>query len=67
MDYGHCDLDRMIHSFVGFDEDRTALLSRKAVPLAEQYAIARYHMYWQVYFHKTTRCVELGRARDFWP
>ena len=42
VDYGHYDVDRMIHSFVGFDEDKTVLLSRKAVPLAEQYVIVRY-------------------------
>ncbi len=56
--YGHYDLARMIFSLEGFDRDGAIFLSRKAIPLAEQYVVARYHMYWQVYFHKTTRCVE---------
>jgi len=56
--YGRYDLERVIFSLSGFDPDGMAFLSRKAVPLAEQYVVARYHMYWQVYFHKTTRCAE---------
>lgn len=57
------------------DEDKddpprtpTFCLDRKALPAAEQFLLARYTLHEQVYFHKTTRCVEymisrlLGRA-----
>lgn len=33
-------------------------LDRKALPAAEQFLLARYTLHEQVYFHKTTRCVE---------
>src|SRR5690606_13872347 len=39
---------------------------------AEEYILARYYMYWQVYLHKTTRAHELilrrawQRAADLW-
>jgi HD superfamily phosphohydrolase len=41
----------------------TFCLDRKALPAAEQFLLARYTLHEQVYFHKTTRCVEamLGR------
>jgi HD superfamily phosphohydrolase len=41
----------------------TFCLDRKAQPAAEQFLLARYTLHEQVYFHKTTRCVEqmIGR------
>lgn len=36
----------------------TFCLDRKALPAAEQFLLARYTLYEQVYFHKTTRCIE---------
>ena len=36
----------------------TFCLDRKALPAAEQFLLARYTLHEQVYFHKTTRCVE---------
>ena len=43
-------------------EDRalvpTFCLDPKALPAAEQFLLARYTLHEQVYFHKTTRCVE---------
>ncbi|WP_082655686.1 HD domain-containing protein [Aureimonas sp. D3] len=36
----------------------TFCLSLKALPAAEQFLLARYTLHQQVYFHKTTRCVE---------
>ncbi len=41
----------------------TFCLDRKALPAAEQFLLARYTLHEQVYFHKTTRCVEamIGR------
>lgn len=41
----------------------TFCLTAKALPAAEQFLLARYTLHQQVYFHKTTRCVEqmIGR------
>jgi hypothetical protein len=36
----------------------TFCLDRKALPAAEQFLLARFTLHEQVYFHKTTRCVE---------
>ncbi|WP_395023244.1 HD domain-containing protein [Dongia sp.] len=36
----------------------TFCLDDKALPAAEQFLLARYTLHEQVYFHKTTRCVE---------
>lgn len=36
----------------------TFCLTAKALPAAEQFLLARYTLHQQVYFHKTTRCVE---------
>jgi HD superfamily phosphohydrolase len=37
---------------------RTFCLDPKALPAAEQFLLARYTLHEQVYFHKTTRCVQ---------
>jgi uncharacterized protein len=46
----------------GVDEDQarvpTFCFDPKALPSAEQFLLARYTLHEQVYFHKTTRCVE---------
>lgn len=41
----------------------TFCLTAKALPAAEQFLLARYTLHEQIYFHKTTRCVEkmIGR------
>lgn len=48
-------------------EDRvripTFCLDAKALPAAEQFLLARYTLHEQVYFHKTTRCVETMIAK----
>lgn len=36
----------------------TFCLDSKALPAAEQFLLARYTLYEQVYFHKATRCIE---------
>jgi HD superfamily phosphohydrolase len=41
----------------------TFCLEKKALPAAEQFLLARYTLHQQVYFHKTTRCVEHMIAR----
>jgi HD superfamily phosphohydrolase len=43
----------------------TFCLDRKALPAAEQFLLARYTLHEQVYFHKTTRCVEQMIGRLF--
>ena len=51
----------------GDDDDsrrvQTFCFTSKALPAAEQFLLARYTLHQQVYFHKTTRCVEhmIGR------
>jgi uncharacterized protein len=49
------------------DEDSvkvpTFCIDVKALPAAEQFLLARYTLHEQVYFHKTTRCVEKMIAR----
>ncbi|RWM88951.1 MAG: HD domain-containing protein [Mesorhizobium sp.] len=41
----------------------TFCLDPKALPAAEQFLLARYTLHQQVYFHKTTRCVEAMIAK----
>lgn len=68
--YGHFDLGRLINTLLVYDGQVVTLA--KGVVAVEEYLLARYFMYWQVYLHKTTRCQELvmsrmwQRARDLW-
>lgn len=53
VDIGAPDLDdEPVHKVATF------CLAAKALPAAEQFLLARYTLHQQVYFHKTTRCVE---------
>jgi HD superfamily phosphohydrolase len=51
----------------GGDEERvivpTFCLDPKALPAAEQFLLSRYTLHEQVYFHKTTRCIEAMIAK----
>lgn len=66
--YGRFDLARLIHTMAVVGD--RVVVSRKGLANVEAYLLARYFMYWQVYFHKTTRAQEilfsrlLQRARD---
>lgn len=51
--YGRYDLERLINTLTVVDEE--IVLMTKGIVAAEEYTLARYFMYWQVYFHKTTR------------
>ena len=73
--YGLYDSDRLIYALTPTPEspqsDRLVLaLDAKGVHVVEEYLFSRYSMYWQIYFHKTTRACEmvlrsvLKRARD---
>ncbi|NLN27816.1 MAG: HD domain-containing protein [Firmicutes bacterium] len=61
--YGVFDLERLINTLWVVDQE--IVLLRKGIVAAEEYILARYFMYWQVYFHKTTRGQEL-LLRQVW-
>lgn len=49
--YGIFDLDRIIHTLRL--KDGNIIVSAKGQGAVEEYLLARYFMYWHVYFHKT--------------
>ncbi|HEY8498963.1 MAG TPA: HD domain-containing protein, partial [Limnochordales bacterium] len=55
--YGRFDLERLINTLLWVDGQ--VVFSYKGIPTAEEYVLARHYMYWQVYFHKTTRAQDL--------
>lgn len=61
--YGRYDLERLINTFWVVDDE--LVLMTKGIVAAEEYILARYFMYWQVYFHKTTRGQE-HLMRQIW-
>lgn len=68
--YGRFDLERLINTLFASGGD--VVLLSKGIVAAEEYVLARYHMYWQVYLHKTIRGQEIllrqiwRRACDLW-
>jgi len=66
--YGRFDVRRLVSSLVR--EEGEILVEEKGLASVEEYLLARYFMYWRVYFHKTIRAHEivlsrlLLRARD---
>ncbi|MHB2019907.1 MAG: HD domain-containing protein [Candidatus Xenobia bacterium] len=70
--YGLFDLERVIATLVPVPAGDSYLVAidAKGQHAAEEYIFCRYFMYWQVYFHKTTRAAEvllrlvLERARE---
>jgi len=67
---GQVDLGRIIASLT-LSRGRLAVKERGLLAV-EEYFMARYFMYWKVYFHKTSRAMELllkavlQRAKDLW-
>ena len=67
---GSVDLGRIIASFT-VHRGRLAVKERGLLAV-EEYFLARYFMYWKVYYHKTSRALELlfkavlGRAQALW-
>lgn len=59
--YGQFDLQRLINT-LQVDGDRVVSMA-KGIVAVEEYLLARYFMYWQVYLHKTTRSQEMVLAR----
>ncbi|MGD2246859.1 MAG: HD domain-containing protein [Candidatus Methanofastidiosia archaeon] len=61
VNYGLFDIQRVFYSLtVGDIQDENHLMMRlKGLHAFEEFFIAYHHMYWQVYFHKTTRACEV--------
>ncbi|MBP2070714.1 HD domain-containing protein [Thermoanaerobacterium butyriciformans] len=55
--YGLFDVDMIIKSMLVCDDN--IVIDYKGLYAVEQYVLARHYMYWQVYYHKTTRGYEL--------
>ena len=55
--YGIYDLDRLLDSLY-VTEDKQLVILNKGFFAAEQFVLARYHMFSQIYLHKTKRCFE---------
>lgn len=54
--YGQFDLERLIQTLTVVDGH--IVLTDKGITSAEEFLLARYFMYWNVYFHKATRASE---------
>lgn len=54
--YGIFDLERLIEK-MAIDNERV-YVTDGGLHAIEQFVFARYYAYWQIYFHKTTRCFE---------
>ncbi|HLO04783.1 MAG TPA: HD domain-containing protein, partial [Symbiobacteriaceae bacterium] len=59
--YGQFDLDRLVQTLTVTDGH--IALSPKGLTSVEEFILARYFMYWNVYFHKATRSIELVLER----
>ncbi len=55
--YGHFDLARIIRCIRV--QDGKIVFKKSGVQAIEDYILARYHMYWQVYFHPVGRSYEM--------
>lgn len=55
--YGHFDLDRLVRSFSCYPEEKLGRLlltiDADAIPTYENFLLARTHMFYQIYFHKS--------------
>lgn len=54
--YGQFDLSRILR--VMKVKDKRIVYKKSGVQAIENYILARYHMYWQVYYHPTSRSYE---------
>jgi len=54
--YGQVDLERLIQTLTVVNGH--VALTDKGIHSAEEFLLARYFMYWNVYFHKATRSIE---------
>lgn len=51
--YGQIDLDRILRTMRV--KDNRVVVKRSSIYTVENYIMARYHMYWQVYYHPNSR------------
>lgn len=51
--YGQIDLDRILRTMRV--KDNKVVVKRSSIYTVENYIMARYHMYWQVYYHPNSR------------
>lgn len=62
VEYGHYDLERLVDSFTVYKDNNDATLrlaiERGGVHAVEEFILARYFMFLQVYFHKTRRLLD---------
>lgn len=54
--YGHFDMERILRTLRV--KNNQIVFKESGVQAIENYILARYHMYWQVYYHPTTRSYE---------
>lgn len=54
--YGHFDMERILRTLRV--KNKQIVFKESGVQAIENYILARYHMYWQVYYHPTTRSYE---------
>ncbi|HET6785401.1 MAG TPA: HD domain-containing protein [Erysipelotrichaceae bacterium] len=54
--YGHFDLERILRTLRVVNNQ--LVIKESGVHSVEDYIMARYHMYWQVYYHPTSRSIE---------
>lgn len=55
--YGEFDLERILR-VIRVHDDRQIVIKESGVYAVENYIMARYHMYWQVYYHPVARAFE---------
>lgn len=55
--YGHIDLDRLMRVVVV--KNKKLAFKASGIHAIENYLVARYHMYWQVYYHPKARAYEV--------
>ena len=55
--YGNIDIDRLIRVLT--IKDNNVLFRESGIHAIENYLISRYHMYWQVYYHRVSRIYEV--------
>lgn len=63
--YGRFDADRLVRMMLPHESSPFVVIDYRGQMAAEGYILARYFMYWQVYYHKTTRGFECI-LRELW-
>jgi hypothetical protein len=61
--YGHIDVDRLIR--VLYIKQGKVVFKVSGIHAIENYLIARYHMYWQVYYHPVARAYEVNLEKIY--